>query len=59
MSDPFDPARWCDAHHIIHWADGGVTAIYNLILLCRYHHRWGHELLDRGPPRRALAELIT
>ncbi len=44
------PSSWCDAHHIIHWADGGVTAIYNLILLCRYHHRWVHELADRGPP---------
>lgn len=53
------PARWCDAHHLIHWADGGVTAIYNLILLCRYHHRWVHEQLDRGPPHRDLAELIT
>lgn len=45
------PASWCDAHHIIHWADGGVTAIYNLILLCRYHHRWVHELAVRAPPR--------
>ena len=44
------PASWCDAQHIIHWADGGVTAIYNLILLCRCHHRWVHELADRSPP---------
>ena len=53
------PTRWCDAHHVVHWADGGVTAIYNLILLCRYHHRWVHELLDRGPPHRDAAVLIT
>jgi hypothetical protein len=44
------PARWCDAHHIIHWVDGGVTATSNLTLLCRYHHRWVHELADRSPP---------
>ena len=29
------PARWCDAHHIWHWADGGPTALSNLKLLCR------------------------
>ena len=44
------PAGRCDAHHIIHWADGSGSAIYNLILLCRYHHRWVHELSNRGPP---------
>ena len=43
------PVRWCDAHHIIHWLDGGITALINLILLCRRHHRLEHEakLLDR------------
>lgn len=31
----------CDAHHLIHWADGGRTDLDNLVLLCRYHHgRW-------------------
>jgi hypothetical protein len=29
---------WTEAHHIRHWADGGVTAAENLILLCRFHH---------------------
>ena len=24
------PARWCHAHHIWHWADGGPTAVSNL-----------------------------
>jgi hypothetical protein len=28
----------CDAHHLRHWADGGVTALDNLVLLCRAHH---------------------
>lgn len=32
-----------DAHHVIHWADGGETALDNLILLCRLHHRLIHE----------------
>ncbi len=37
------PAHWCDAHHITHWADGGPTALANLRLLCRRHHRIAHE----------------
>lgn len=37
------PARWCDIHHIVHWVDGGPTAISNLILLCRYHHTLEHR----------------
>jgi len=37
------PARWCDAHHVRHWADGGPTAIPNLKLLCRYHHTLEHR----------------
>ncbi len=44
------PARWCDAHHITHWADGGPTTLANLRLLCRRHHRAAH---DHQPyPRR-------
>jgi uncharacterized protein DUF222/HNH endonuclease len=34
--------RHCDAHHVIEWADGGVTAIGNLTLLCSRHHRLLH-----------------
>jgi hypothetical protein len=37
------PARWCDAHHIQHWADGGKTQLSNLRLLCRRHHRVAHH----------------
>ena len=37
------PARWCDAHHIQHWADGGKTEISNLQLLCRPHHTDAHQ----------------
>ena len=32
------PRGWCDAHHVVHWADGGATALTNLVLLCRRHH---------------------
>ncbi len=37
------PQAWCDAHHVRHWADGGSTALENLVLLCRRHHRAIHE----------------
>jgi 5-methylcytosine-specific restriction endonuclease McrA len=36
-------SRFVDAHHIVHWADGGPTALSNLVLLCRRHHRAVHE----------------
>ena len=36
-------SRFVDAHHIQHWADGGETAMDNLVLLCRRHHRLVHE----------------
>jgi hypothetical protein len=42
------PPRWCDAHHVKHWADGGETCPANTILLCRRHHRMVH--LGRGRP---------
>jgi hypothetical protein len=37
------PHTWCDAHHVVHWAEGGPTALPNLVLLCRRHHRMIHE----------------
>jgi hypothetical protein len=37
------PASWCDAHHIEHWITGGPTALGNLVLLCRRHHRRIHR----------------
>jgi Domain of unknown function (DUF222)/HNH endonuclease len=36
-------ARFVDAHHIRHWAQGGETSLDNLVLLCRHHHRLVHE----------------
>jgi hypothetical protein len=35
--------RFTDAHHIVHWADGGETTLGNTLLLCRAHHRRVHE----------------
>jgi hypothetical protein len=37
------PASWCDGHHIEHWIQGGPTALGNLVLLCRRHHRRIHR----------------
>jgi uncharacterized protein DUF222/HNH endonuclease len=37
------PHGWCDAHHVVHWADGGSTSLANLVLLCRRHHRAVHD----------------
>ncbi|MFJ6168061.1 DUF222 domain-containing protein [Micromonospora orduensis] len=37
------PPRWCAAHHIRHWADGGPTSLDNAVLLCGHHHRHIHH----------------
>jgi hypothetical protein len=57
------PANWCDGHHLTWWTRGGETALPNLALLCRRHHRLVHEggwTLERrkagwmvSPPRKA------
>ena len=52
------PLTWCEAHHLIHWLDGGPTDLANLILLCRAHHRAVHEggwQLARDPDGRLTA----
>ena len=38
-----DRSRYVHAHHIKHWADGGETALDNLVTLCSFHHRLVHE----------------
>jgi hypothetical protein len=35
--------RFLDAHHIEHWANGGLTDLDNLLQLCGHHHRLLHE----------------
>ncbi len=37
------PVSWTTAHHLVHWAEGGSTALENLVLLCHRHHRLVHE----------------
>lgn len=37
------PPDWCSAHHITHWAKDGPTDLYNLTLLCSFHHHRVHE----------------
>jgi hypothetical protein len=37
------PLIWCDGHHLVWWTRGGETALPNLALLCRPHHRMLHE----------------
>jgi hypothetical protein len=52
------PLAWCEAHHLVHWLDGGPTDLDNLVLLCRAHHRAVHEggwRLARGPDGRPTA----
>jgi hypothetical protein len=35
--------RFLQCHHVEHWANGGETAIDNLLLLCTKHHTLVHE----------------
>jgi len=37
------PVNWCDGHHMVWWTRGGETALPNLALCCRPHHRMVHE----------------
>ena len=38
-----DRTRFCQGHHIAHWADGGDTKLANLVTLCDFHHGLVHE----------------
>jgi len=57
--------RYCQAHHIVHWLDGGETALHNMCLLCEYHHtivhrqRWHIRLDARGHPEFIPPEVIS
>jgi hypothetical protein len=37
------PPKHTQAHHIKHWANGGLTDLTNLVLLCGHHHRLIHH----------------
>jgi hypothetical protein len=46
--------RGLQAHHIRHWEDGGPTELFNLVLVCPYHHRMHHRglITITGPAER-------
>jgi hypothetical protein len=50
------PPAWCHAHHVVHWANGGATALGNLTMLCSHdprvvHHRgWQVHIGIDGHP---------
>jgi hypothetical protein len=37
------PGRWGQIHHVVHWADGGPTDGWNLLLFCDHHHDAAHD----------------
>lgn len=37
------PPTWSDAHHLIHWADGGPSDVEHGALLCQRHHTVVHN----------------
>ena len=59
------PAHWCDAHHLIHWADGGRSDLSNLALLCGRHHSVVHRdqlaghVTQAGADTGAVAAAVT
>lgn len=48
------PPGWCEAHHVVHWSEGGKSAVSNMALLCSRHHhelhqgRWRIDIDDSG-----------
>ncbi|MBP2671279.1 MAG: putative His-Me finger endonuclease domain protein, partial [candidate division NC10 bacterium] len=38
---------YLEAHHIVHWADGGDTSLQNMAACCSFHHRFVHECASR------------
>ena len=45
------PATWSRAHHVVHWADGGLSDVDNAALLCQRHHTLVHR-------RRLIASVL-
>ncbi|MDQ4011558.1 MAG: HNH endonuclease [Actinomycetota bacterium] len=56
--------RYCHAHHIASWLDGGETALCNMCLLCEHHHvivhrqGWRIQLDARGRPEFTPPEAV-
>jgi hypothetical protein len=54
------PAYWSDIHHIRERQHRGTHELSNLVLLCRFHHRWVHKqklVLEWAPDQITL--LVT
>ena len=45
--------RHLEAHHVVHWKDGGPTNLENLVSVCRFHHMRSTKVVSRSvsPPR--------
>lgn len=50
------PPHWADAHHLVHWIDGGQTSLTNGALLCGRHHTIAHQ---RGWTATATTTQVT
>jgi len=50
------PPHWADAHHLVHWIDGGQTSLTNGALLCGRHHTIAHQ---RGWTATATTTAVT
>ncbi|GAA3987065.1 HNH endonuclease signature motif containing protein [Allokutzneria multivorans] len=37
------PPAWTEAHHVVHWINGGETSLGNMVLLCSHHHHVIHQ----------------
>ena len=56
------PPGWAEAHHIVHWAQGGDTSLENSVLLCSKHHHRVHAeglQVEIGPDGRGRVVLGT
>ncbi|SDL38131.1 HNH endonuclease [Glycomyces sambucus] len=55
------PISWTEAHHVVHWAEGGATSADNMILLCRFHHGRIHtdkwEIAKIGPGKASITHV--
>lgn len=50
--------RFLKVHHLWHWSKGGPTDLWNLVLVCSFHHDAIHErglALARSPEGRIIA----
>ncbi len=51
--------RGLHAHHIRHWEDGGPTELFNLVLVCPYHHRLHHRGVITSPDPQTISSSPT